>query len=358
MTAGGESLLGLRAGTSRVRGRRFAVRVRAAEMRRGTTSGRGRRPQGGARGPRGIGGRLVLVACSGGADSLALAAALAFVAPRLRAAGRAADRRPRAAGGLGRARSRGRRGSRRRSGWGRPRRSPSPSARRAARRPRPGTPDTRRWPRPPSGWAPRRCCSVTRGTTRPRPCCCGLARGQRPGPWPGWPPAAGRYRRPLLELARERHGGACAALGLARGTTRTTPTRRYTRVAGTARGAAGAGAGARAGGGRGAGPYGAACSPGRRRRAGRWAGRPVRDVRSKRYRRAVTLAVRGAGEGCRRARAAAGAAAGGDRGGRAVRARCGGARRWRWSAWSPHWHGQKALDLPGGVWRPCGGMAL
>ncbi len=43
----------------------------------------------------------VLVACSGGADSVALAAATAFEAPRLGDPGRAGDRRPRPAGGLG-----------------------------------------------------------------------------------------------------------------------------------------------------------------------------------------------------------------------------------------------------------------
>ena len=44
----------------------------------------------------------VLVACSGGADSLALAAAVAFEAPRAGVPGGGGDRRPRAAGRLGR----------------------------------------------------------------------------------------------------------------------------------------------------------------------------------------------------------------------------------------------------------------
>ena len=155
----------------------------------------------------GRGGDLVLVACSGGADSLALAAATAFVAPRAGPARRAGHRRPRPAGGVGRTRRGG-------GGAGpaprasiRPPRSPW-TRRRAARvrRPRPAPPGTTRWRTPPGPPEPPRSCSATPATTRPRPYC---------SRWPGAPACAGSpachrpapvygvaFLRPLLDVPR------------------------------------------------------------------------------------------------------------------------------------------------------------
>ena len=138
-----------------------------------------------------------LVACSGGADSLALAAALAFEAPRLGLRAGGDHRRPRRC-------SRGRptrpAGSSRvlaelgldpRALGPRDRRRPG-RARAATRAPRrrPGRPGTRRStrPRPPRG--PRPSCSGTPWTTRPRPCCSGWPAAPGRARWPGWPRAA------------------------------------------------------------------------------------------------------------------------------------------------------------------------
>ena len=166
-------------------------------------------------------GELVLVACSGGADSLALAAATAFAAPR-RACEPArvtvdhglqpgsAERAAEVAallGGLGLD----------------PVRSAAvtvPRAGRAAgaRRPRPGRPGTPRSTRPPRSTAPPRCCSATPSTTRPRPCCSGWPAGPAAGRWPGCPrggarTAAAAGRAPRRHRRRVRRAGPRAVAG-------------------------------------------------------------------------------------------------------------------------------------------------
>ena len=112
------------------------------------------------------------------------------------------------------------------------RRSPSRSARPAARRRRPGRPATRRWPRRPTRLgAGGRAARPHQG--RPgRDRAARAGQGQRRAVAGGdGPRGAGRYRRPLLELAarrpRRRLRGARPA---PRGTTRTTLDPRYTRV--------------------------------------------------------------------------------------------------------------------------------
>ncbi len=118
-------------------------------------------------------GELVLVACSGGADSLAVAAAAAFVAPRLglRAGGvtvdhglqpGSADRAAAVAALLGRL------------GLD-PVRSVAvtvaPASSAAGPRPPPGRPGTARSIRPSPTTAPPRCCSAILSTTRRKRCC-------------------------------------------------------------------------------------------------------------------------------------------------------------------------------------------
>ena len=163
-------------------------------------------------------GDLVLAACSGGADSLALAAALAFVAPRagLRGGGVTVDHglqpgsAERAAevsallGGLGldpvravtvRVAAPG-------SGGG--------------PRPRPGRPGTPRCRTPPRNAGPPRSCSVTPWTTRPRPSCSG-SRADPAAAVAGRDAARrrGPYRRPLLAVRRATISAACAEPGCA-----------------------------------------------------------------------------------------------------------------------------------------------
>ena len=60
----------------------------------------------------------------------------------------------------------------------------------------------------------KRSCSGTPWTTRPRPSCSGWPAARGAGRWPGCPPAAGLYRRPLLGLRRATTAAACAELGL------------------------------------------------------------------------------------------------------------------------------------------------
>ena len=138
----------------------------------------------------------MLVALSGGPDSLALAAATAFEAPRPGMRAGAVDRRPRPAGRLG-ATSRNARPSRRAA------LGLDPVRRRAGRRC--GT------ERRPGGRGPHgalrgarcrgrragrasRSCSATPSTTRPRPCCSASPAAAGPTSLQGMAPRAGLYR--------------------------------------------------------------------------------------------------------------------------------------------------------------------
>ena len=168
----------------------------------------------------------MLVACSGGPDSLALAAGTAFVArgPRGRDC-RGARRRSSSTTAC-------RRGRRR---WPTtPRRPAEASGSTAVGGPRrgrrtggprrpPGTPGTRRWTASPTSSARRSCCSATRSTTRPRPCCWGSRAGRAPGRSRACRATRGRFRRPLLGLRRaDTAGGLRGAAACSPGTTRRT----------------------------------------------------------------------------------------------------------------------------------------
>src|SRR5215472_15332886 len=165
------------------------------------------------------GGSLVLAACSGGADSLALAAALAFEAPRLglragavtvdhglqEGSGRQAERAARALRGMGldpvlqvRAEVTAR-------GAGDEFRGPEATARQAR-------------------YAALAAAAVASGATtimlghtmddQAETILLGLARGSGARSLAGMAPASGRYLRPLLGLRRAQTRAACAALGL------------------------------------------------------------------------------------------------------------------------------------------------
>ena len=170
--------------------------------------------------------RASTVALSGGADSLALAACLAFVAPQAGWDCRRGRRRPRTAARLGR-----------RSPRGRPSRpaasasTPTSStvevgARRRARsrrsRPR-GTPRCGRVAVD----------AVLLGHTlddQAETVLLGLGRGSGPRSIAGMPAVDGPFRRPFLGLRRADTERICAASGLDRGgPTRTTPTRGFRR---------------------------------------------------------------------------------------------------------------------------------
>ena len=162
-------------------------------------------------------GDLVLVACSGGADSLALAAATAFVAPRLglRAGGVTVDhglqpgsgeRAASAAALLGKLgldpvrsaavtvapASRG--------GWPGSR-GPGGQVRRARRG-------------GPSSTARPRSCSATPSTTRRKPSCSGSPADPAADRWPGWPPGAALTAGRCWACAASTTSAACAELGL------------------------------------------------------------------------------------------------------------------------------------------------
>ncbi len=137
-------------------------------------------------------GQLVLAACSGGADSLALAAALAFVAPRAGLRGGAvtvdhglqagsAQRAAEVAAVL--------RGLGLDPVHAVPVTVPRPPRPAARRRP-PGPPATPPWTRPPPAPGRPPSCSATPWTTRPRPSCSGWPAAPAPGRWPACPPAA------------------------------------------------------------------------------------------------------------------------------------------------------------------------
>ena len=161
-------------------------------------------------------GALVLVACSGGADSLALAAATAFEAPRAGLRAGARGRGPRPAGGIRAtsppARPRAcrdlglapvRRPAGDRAGDGRGARGGRPHG--PVRRPA----GRRGGPRGRAG-----CCSGTPATTRPSRSCSASPAAPAPGPWPVCPRRRGVFARPLLGLPRVTTAQACADAGL------------------------------------------------------------------------------------------------------------------------------------------------
>ena len=156
---------------------------------RGGVIGMRRRPGApGAPAPAPAAGRpLVLAACSGGADSMALASALAFEAGRARRAGRRGHRRPRTPERFHRP------GARRRGPAARSRSRPGrggrgdrrPAGRPGGRRPRRPLRGAGRGRRPRSARSP--CCSATPATTRPKRCCSGWPAAPAPARCPGWP---------------------------------------------------------------------------------------------------------------------------------------------------------------------------
>ena len=188
-------------------------------------------------------GATVVVACSGGADSLALLAATVFEARKAGLARRRRDRRPRAAGRLGR---------RRPSAWSRrwPRSGVDETlsarvsveggrARAGGGRPAGAVRRARARSRERFGAA-----AVLLGHTRDdqaETVLLGLARGSGGRSLAGMRRAFDHYRRPLLDLSRARHRHRLPGRGhrvLGRPAQRATP--RFTRVAGPPPRAAGA----------------------------------------------------------------------------------------------------------------------
>ena len=171
-------------------------------------------------------GDLVLAACSGGADSLALAAALAHEAPRcgLRAGGVTVDHglQP----GSADRRQRGDQGAHR----ARPGAGGLPAGRRAARSPatagrkrRRGPPGTRRSPTPRTAPGPPRSCSRTAGTTRRKASCSAWPADPGPGRWRACRSAAGPTGGRCSGSAGPRCGPPARRSACGPGTTRRTP---------------------------------------------------------------------------------------------------------------------------------------
>ncbi len=291
---------------------------------------------------------LVLAACSGGADSMALASALAFEAGKVGVRAGARHRRPRAAVRLRPPAPSTSSPSCASSVLIRPRRSRSPWAARAVLRPPPGTPATRRWRarRPRSARSPY--CSATPATTRRKRCCSGSPADPAPAPCPAWPRSpgpAGATGGPSCCSTATPPARRAWSRASTYGRTRTTPTP-PTPAPGSARGAAGAGEVAGPGRGRLAGPYRPAL-PGRRRRAG-----PVgRDGPARGGSRRRPRGRAGGAPGCARCRPPYGAGCCARR--RSRRARPAG------SLFARHveevdrlvtgWRGQGPLNLPGGI---------
>ena len=172
---------------------------------------------------------LVLAACSGGADSLALAAALAFVAPRagLRAGGVTVDHGLQD-GSDGRAAS----VTTALAGLGL-----DPVRCVAVRVERAGGPEaaarTARYEALSRVAAETGAVAVLLGHTlddQAETVLLGLARGSGPRSLAGMPPRRGVFRRPLLGLRRPVTAGACAALGLEPWQDPHNGDRRYARV--------------------------------------------------------------------------------------------------------------------------------
>jgi tRNA(Ile)-lysidine synthase len=161
-------------------------------------------------------GDLVLTACSGGADSLALAAALAFEGPRqgLRCGGITVDHglQPGSAAQAGRVRDtlaglgldpvRAVTVTVAEPGSGRGYAGPEAAARAARYAALDGQADA---------------AAILLGHTlddQAETVLLGLARGSGARALAGMAPVSGRYRRPLLDIRRAQTGAACAALGL------------------------------------------------------------------------------------------------------------------------------------------------
>ena len=151
-------------------------------------------------------GRTVVVACSGGADSLALLAATVFEGRKAgwHVVGATVDHGLQ--DGLRGAGRPGRRPDGRRSASTRP--SPRASRSRApGSAPRPprgrrGTPCSRRSP---SASTPPPCCSATPATTRPRRCCSAWPAARAAARSPGCARLRPRSSGPLLDVSRDRH---------------------------------------------------------------------------------------------------------------------------------------------------------
>ena len=159
-------------------------------------------------------GDLVLAACSGGADSLALAAALAFEAPAagLRAGAVVVDH------GLqhGSARVAADAADCLRALGLDPvdvvrSRSRPPAT--GSRRP-PARPATPRSTTPPTGTARSPCCSATPSTTRPSRCCSASPAARGPGPCRGCRPPAAASAARCSGVTREQCRASAAAEGL------------------------------------------------------------------------------------------------------------------------------------------------
>ena len=224
-------------------------------------------------------GALVLVACSGGADSLALAVALAFEAPRagLRAGGVTVDHRLQPGSA---ARATQVADDLRALGLDPVEATAVDSCPRPTgpRRP-PGRPATRRWTRPPTGWAPP---TVLLGHTRDdqaETVLLGLARGSGARSLAGMAAVRGRYRRPLLGLDRATVRAAAAGHRTWDDPHNADPAFARARV--RRERAAGAGARARSRRRRGAGPQ-RRPAPGGRRRARRLGRRRTQPRRGRR----------------------------------------------------------------------------
>ena len=179
-------------------------------------------------------GDLVLAACSGGADSLALASALAFEAPRLglRGGGVTVDH-----GLQDGSDEQARRAAKALKGMGlqpvdsvtvavaarAPPATPVPRRRR-------GRPGTRPCTGPPARAAPRRYCSATPWTTRPRPCSWAWRVAPAPARWPGCPSAPAPSCARCCGSAGPRPGPPAPRRTSSHGMTRRTPTPGFARA--------------------------------------------------------------------------------------------------------------------------------